>query len=114
MNRNVKHLLIGIASALLATGALMAQATPTQKREAHATRRDIHQEKRIEQGEKSGQLTPREAGRLERQTGRIDKAQAKAGADGHVSKKEAARINHMQNRESRRIYRQKHDAQTRK
>ncbi|MBS1785657.1 MAG: hypothetical protein JST24_09545 [Acidobacteria bacterium] len=110
MNRSTKNLLLGLAGALFATGALMAQ-TPTQKREAHATQRDINQQKRIEQGEKSGQLTPKEAARVERQEGRIDKAEAKADADGHVSKKEAKHINRMQNRESKRIYRQKHDRQ---
>ncbi|MBS1766959.1 MAG: hypothetical protein JST05_06095 [Acidobacteria bacterium] len=113
MNRSTRHLLVGVAGALFAATALVAQ-TPTQKREAHETQRDINQQKRIEQGEKSGQLTPKEAGRLERQEGRIDRAEAKADANGHVSKKEAAHINRMQNRESRRIHRQKHDAQTTK
>lgn len=114
MNRSTRHLLLAAAGVLFATGALMAQGTPTQKREAVETQRDINQQKRIEQGEKSGQLTPKEAGRLERQEGRIDKAEAKADADGKVSKQEARHINRMQNRESRRIYRQKHDAQTAK
>lgn len=112
MNRSTKNLLMGAAAALFATGALMAQgATPTQKREARETQRDINQQKRIQQGEKSGQLTPKEAGRMEHQEARVDKAEAKAGANGKVSKKEAAHINRMQNRESRRIHRQKHDAQ---
>lgn len=114
MNRSTKNLLIGVAGALFATGALMAQTpapTRTQKREARETQRDINQQKRIEQGEKSGQLTPKEAGRMEKQEGRIDKAEAKADANGHVSKKEAAHINRMQNRESKRIYRNKHDRQ---
>ena len=111
MNRSTRNLLLATVGTLFATGALMAQGAPTQKREASATQRDINQQKRIQQGEKSGQLTPKEAGRLERQEGRIDKVEGKAAADGHVSKKEARHINHMQNRESHRIYRQKHDAQ---
>ena len=115
MNRTTKNLLMGVAGALFATGALMAQGTtPTQKREARETQRDINQQKRIQQGEKSGQLTPKEAGRMEKQQARVDKAEAKADANGKVSKKEAARINRMQNRDSKRIYRQKHDAQTTK
>lgn len=117
MNRSTKNLLIGVAGALFATGALIAQTpapTRTQKREAHATQRDINQQKRIEQGEKSGQLTPKEAGKLERQEGRIDKAEAKADANGHVSKKEAAHINRMQNRESKRIHNKKHNDRTAK
>ena len=117
MNRSTRHLILGVAGALFAATALVAQApaqTPTQKREARETQRDINQQKRIEQGEKSGQLTPKEAGRLERQEGRVDKAEAKADANGKVSKQEARHINRMQNRESRRIHRQKHDAQTTK
>ena len=114
MNRTTRNLLLAAAGTLCATGALMAQGTPTQKREAVETQRDVNQQKRILQGEKSGQLTPKEAGRLERQEGRIDKAEGKAAADGHVSKQEARHINRMQNRESRRIHRQKHDAQTAK
>lgn len=114
MNRSAKNLLMGVAAALFATGALMAQETPTQKREARETQRDIHQQKRIQQGEKSGQLTPKEASRMERQQGRVDKAEAKADADGKVTKKEARHINRMQNRDSRHIHRQKHDAQATK
>ncbi|HET6329307.1 MAG TPA: hypothetical protein VFF76_00835 [Holophagaceae bacterium] len=119
MNRNTRNLLIGVAGALFATGALMAQApapapTPTQKREARETQRDINQQQRILQGEKSGQLTPKEASHLERQEGRIDKAEANAAKDGKVSKQEARNINRMQNRESKRIYRDKHNAKTTK
>ena len=44
----------------------------------------------------------------------MNKDIAKAEADGKVTKKEAAKIEKEQNKESRRIKRQKHDAQTRK
>ena len=117
MTRSTRQILLAAAGALFATGALMAQApapTPTQKREAHEARRDARQQARIAQGEKSGQLTPREAARMERQQARTDKAEAKAAADGKVTKKEARHINRMQNRDSRHIRRQKHDAQTAK
>ena len=72
------------------------------------------QQKRIAQGVASGQLTPKETARLERQEARIDKDIAKAEADGKITKREAGKIEREQNRESRRIKRQKHDAQTRK
>jgi hypothetical protein len=74
--------------------------------------RNINQQQRIEQGVKSGQLTNRETARLERGESRIDRAEAKAGRDGHVGAGEQRRIQSADNRESRRIYRQKHDAQT--
>jgi len=75
--------------------------------------RNINQQERINQGVKSGQLTNREAGKLERGEARIDRKEARAGASGHVSAGEQARIQSADNRESKRIYRQKHDAQTR-
>jgi len=75
--------------------------------------RNINQQERINQGVKSGQLTNREAGKLERGESRIARKEARAGADGHVGAGEQARIQHAENRESKRIYRQKHDAQTR-
>ena len=117
MTRSTRQILIALTGALVASGALMAQApvpTPTQKREAREAQRDANQQKRIAQGEKSGQLTPKEAARMERQQARTDRAEAKAAADGKVTKKEARHIDRMQNRDSRHIYRQKHDAQTTK
>jgi hypothetical protein len=73
--------------------------------------RNINQEKRIRQGMASGQLTNREAARLEAGQARVGRAEARAGADGHVGAREQARIQHRENAQSKRIYRQKHDAQ---
>ncbi|HTJ97422.1 MAG TPA: hypothetical protein VL381_08120 [Rhodocyclaceae bacterium] len=73
--------------------------------------RQVNQDRRIEQGEQSGSLTNHEAKRLEKGEAHIDKMEAKAKSDGVVSQKENARIEHAENKESRAIYRQKHDAQ---
>jgi hypothetical protein len=75
--------------------------------------RNVNQQQRIEQGVKSGQLTNREAGKLERGQAKVNRAQARAGADGHVGPNEQRRIQKAENKQSKRIYRQKHDAQTR-
>jgi hypothetical protein len=75
--------------------------------------RNIDQEKRIKQGVASGSLTNREAGRLERGQSRVDHAEAAAGRNGHVSRGEQQRIQQADNRESRRIHREKNDNQTR-
>jgi len=75
--------------------------------------RNVNQERRIEQGIQSGQLTNREAGKLERGQARVDRAEARAGADGHVGPNEQRRIQKAENKQSRRIYREKHDAQKR-
>lgn len=77
-------------------------------------RREVRQQGRIQQGVNSGQLTRGEARRLEKGEARIDRAQAKAESDGVVTGKEKVHLEHMQNVESRRIFRQKHDAQVQK
>jgi hypothetical protein len=75
--------------------------------------RNINQERRVEQGVQSGQLTNREAGKLERGQAKVDRAEARAGADGHVGAGEQRGIQKAENRQSRRIAREKHDAQKR-
>jgi hypothetical protein len=74
--------------------------------------RDVNQQVRIESGLKSGQLTTREAAKLEREEARIDSAEARALRDGKLSAAEKSRIGAMQDKASRDIYAQKHDAQT--
>lgn len=74
--------------------------------------RNIRQQERIEQGIKSGELTNHEAARLERGQARVNRKEARAGADGHVGKHEQARIQRIEHHQSKRIYRQKHDAQS--
>lgn len=78
--------------------------------------RDRNQQKRIGEGIENGSLTPREAGRLEGQEKRLNAEQRnmRAANGGTLTPAEKAKINQQQNRESKRIYRQKHDAQTRK
>jgi len=75
--------------------------------------RSINQQARIEQGIKSGQLTKRETGKLEGGQSNMSRAEARAGADGHLGKGEQQRIQKAENQQSKRIYRQKHDAQKR-
>jgi len=78
-------------------------------------KRQRAQQERIGQGISNGSLTPREASRLERQEGRIHRevAHERAANGGTLTPAERAQVNRQQNRESKRIYRQKHDAQVR-
>ncbi|MDQ5847647.1 MAG: hypothetical protein M3544_01610 [Pseudomonadota bacterium] len=76
--------------------------------------RQANQERRIDQGVKSGALNQKEAARLEKGQARVQKMEDKAAADGKVTKKERARLEHAQDKQSRRIYREKHDKQTAK
>jgi hypothetical protein len=72
--------------------------------------RNINQQSRIEQGVQNGSLSNKEAANLERGQARVNRAEARAGADGHVSAKEHARIQHKENRQSRKIFRDKHNS----
>jgi hypothetical protein len=84
----------------------------SQRMQADA-QRNINQQSRIEQGVQSGQLTNKEASQLERGQARVNRAEARAGADGHVSAGEQARIQNKENRQSRHIFRDKHNNRTR-
>ena len=102
----MKRITIAVAVAALFSGAAYAQQGTVQ--------RNVNQQKRIEQGVQSGQLTNKETARLERGEARIEKREARAGRDGTVSAGEQRRIQPAEDRESRRIHKQKHDAQTAK
>src|SRR5207249_10687544 len=77
-----------------------------------AAQRDVNQQKRTQQGLKSGQLTTREAPRCEGEEAKVERDQARALRDGTLSPAEKARLAREQNKVSRDIYREKHDAQT--
>ena len=86
--------------------------SPSSQRMQADVQRNINQQQRIEQGVKSGALTNREVGKLERGQARDNAMQYRAGRDGHVGPNEQRRIQSAENTQSQRIYRQKHDAQT--
>ena len=71
--------------------------------------RQNNQQQRIQQGLDSGALTGREAARLERGQARTQRIEANSAADGHVGPLEQARIQSVENRQSRHIYRKKHN-----
>ena len=71
--------------------------------------RNINQQQRIEQGVTSGELTNREAGKLEAGQAHVERKEARAGADGSVSTKEQRRIQAAENDQSKHIHREKHD-----
>lgn len=75
--------------------------------------RNINQQNRIEQGVQSGQLTNKEASKLEGGQARVNRAEARAGADGHVGAGEQARIQNKEDKQSRKIFRNKHNNRTR-
>lgn len=101
-----KKLVAVSAMTLLMSGMAYAQANTPR-----IDQRQANQEQRIDQGIVSGQLTEQEAARLNKQQDHIDTMENKAKADGVVTKKERTRIHNAQDRASRHIAREKHDAQ---
>jgi hypothetical protein len=94
----------------VAVGVLMA--APAEA--ARADRRQVKQQARIVQGVKSGELTKREAARLEVQHLAVKREVHQARADdGHIDAAERAQLERHQDRLNRRIYVQKHDGQSR-
>ena len=76
--------------------------------------REVNQQNRIEQGVKSGQLTPKETGKLEAQQARIQQREERMAArdNGNLTAKDKAKLTRQQNRASRNIYNKKHNDKT--
>ena len=101
-----RFLLAGLLSCMAATAfAQMPQGTPRQDA------RDARFERRMDQGERSGSLTPREAERLERRHEHMEKMEDRMAADGKITPQERRRMEHMHDKERQDIAREKHDRQ---
>jgi len=74
--------------------------------------RNVNQQQRIQNGMDNGSLTNREAGSLERGQAHVNGREANAAANGHVNAGEQRGIQRSENRQSRRVYRRKHNATT--
>ncbi len=91
--------------AIIATNNTFAQATP--KVHAH----QVHQKERIKEGVQSGELNRKEATRLRAEQAKIQAEKKVAKADGVVTPAERQVIKQDQQKASKHIYNQKHDAQ---
>ena len=108
----LKSTLIALVIAGL-PGIAAAQAPDTAST-PRIDKRQQNQQKRIDKGAQTGQLTDKEKARLEKGQARVQKAEDKAMADGKMTKKERARIEHKQDQQSKNIYRERHDKQVAK
>src|SRR5258706_4217152 len=98
-----------VCAALLSAATLgTAQAQTT----GSEVQRDVNQQQRIEQGLKSGELTTKEAAKLEQGEAKIEREQARALQDGKLTPAEKAKIQADQNRESAAIQKLKTNDQT--
>ena len=112
MKRNLVMLVVSIVCVIGFSIAANAQTDRHRSRGINA--REARQERRIDQGIYSGELTKNETRRLEREQNRIDRVEDRYRTSGDgLSAKERARLERALNRSSRDIYRQKHDRQDR-
>lgn len=112
----IHTLIAAVALTVGASAFAQAPAAPVAPKDPLATpkidQRQVNQEKRIDQGIKSGALTSKEAGKLEKREAKIESDKIAAKADGKVTKAERRKLNREENHASRAIHRQKHDRQT--
>ena len=84
-------------------------ASASSQRMQADVQRNVNQQTRTEQGVQSGQLTNREVSQVEGGQARVNRTEARAGADGHVSATEQRQVQHRENKQSGQIYKDKHN-----
>lgn len=95
------------ALSLMVSGIVLAGTN-----DPNIQKREQNQEKRIEQGVQSGQLTPKEAGKLEAKQAKIKQDEERMKADGKLTKAERKKLKREQNKASEKIYDKKHNDKT--
>jgi len=100
----MKRLAIVVVASVLVLSTALAPAGVVHRRQKR-------QHARIQQGVRSGEVTPEEAAKLKAEQQKVQEDREKAAADGKVTGKERRTIRHEQNRASRDILRKKHNRQ---
>ncbi len=90
-------------------GIIGNPARPTNQRMANDIQRDVNQQQRIAAGVANGNLTNREAGRLEHGQARDTRLQARAASDGRIGARQQQHLEQAQNRQSQHIYHARHN-----
>jgi len=91
------------------TGLALAFGVSAQTNTPKIDQREANQQTRIQNGVAAGSLSNREAARMEAGQTKVAGMENAAKADGKVTRAERKAIKRQQNKQSRRIYRQKHD-----
>jgi len=91
-----------------------AQEQTSPPKTPKIAKKQIHQQARIKQGVKSGELTKGETAGLEKEQGKIQAEKLQAKSDGKVTPQERKKIRRDQRKASRDIYRAKHNDETKK
>jgi hypothetical protein len=103
-------ILAGMCCMVLGSSLAMAQTVPDHPRVNEVNQRLDNQQARINQGLANGTMTGKQAARDEAHDANIAKRESvdEAKHNGHLTKGEQRRLNKSENKNSRRIYRQKH------
>ena len=101
----ILRVLFAVAT-IAALSAITAQAQTLTPR---VDRRELRQHERIQQGVRSGELTRGEASRLRAGQRHVDRLEQRAERNGVVTSRERARLDRAQDRQSRRIWKLKHN-----
>jgi len=100
-----------IGKLILSAAALIAFSVPPVLAQ-NIHQRKVSQQDRIANGVKSGQLTPHETAKLERQQRSINHEEhnMRKADNGHLTAADRRQLNRRQNRASKNIYAKKHNA----
>jgi hypothetical protein len=123
INKITNSLLVLAVGGLMLAGSTAAQTNsntsgagagvddPNHPRVNQINQREQNQQNRIANGIKNDKLTPGQAARLEKGQQRLVNNEKKdmAANNGHLTKKDQRQLNHEANRQSRKIYKDKHE-----
>ena len=112
MTNKITGVLLGAALAAFTLPALGQTAIQTPRTEVG--KRAVNQQRRIAQGVKSGQLTPRETAHLERKEAAVNREvrRDRAANGGRLTPAERAKVNRQDNKLSQEIHHDKHNGRT--
>jgi hypothetical protein len=101
---------VGLLALTSTIGFAQGAPAPVQRHGATVNQRREHQQQRIAQGIRAGQLNARQTVRLERREGSIGRQERhmRAADGGRLNHYDRVRLNHRLNRSSRAIYRARH------
>lgn len=110
MHNMPSHRLLLAAAAMFASFASFAQYVPDHPRVNEVNARTNTQQDRIANGVANGTMTKGQAARDETRDANIAQRESadEARHNGHLTKKEQVNLNRAENRNSRKIYKQKH------
>jgi len=106
----MKRIVVSMMTGALLLGGVSNVLAQTNE----VNQRERNQQERIGQGVESGSLTAGETAHLEKQETGINKEvrQDRKANGGTLTAQERRQVNRQQNRESRRIYKDKHNGKT--